>query len=65
MPPPGSRGAKAAAAMRRRSSGDHTTLGRRIALAFTIAMGAAVSVVGARRLYLDARAADPFDTMLD
>ena len=25
MPPPGSRGAKAAAAMRRRSSGDHTT----------------------------------------
>ena len=51
--------------MRRRRGGDHTTLGRCIALAFTVAMGAAVSVVGARRLYRNARAADPFDSMLD
>ena len=65
MPPPGSRGAKAAAAMRRRSEGDHTTLGRRIALAAVVALGASISVVGARRLYLNARAAEPFDKMLD
>ena len=51
--------------MRRRSSGDHTALGRRIALAFTVASAAAFTVVGAKRLYLDARAADPFENMLD